>query len=90
MVEVAKKGKSHLIEVIEDVKEHKKLIRTRNNVLVIYSKSNSAVSVNVNGDVGRLHDDESSKSEMMSNDVGELMMQVLPCNLCAYYSMGDP
>ena len=46
--------------------------------------------LNVNGDVGRLHDDESSESEMMSNDVGELMMQVLPCNLCACSSTGDP
>ena len=39
VVEVAKRGKSHLIETIDDVKEHKKLLRTRNNVLVIYAKS---------------------------------------------------
>ena len=43
MVEVAKKGKSHLIETIEDVKEHKKLIRTRNNVLIIYAKSSKKI-----------------------------------------------
>ena len=43
--------------------------------------------LNVNGDVSRLHDEESSRSEMMSDEVGELMMlQVLPCKLCA----GDP
>ena len=39
VVEVAKSGKTHLIETIDDVKEHKKLLRTRNNVLVIYAKS---------------------------------------------------
>ena len=43
--------------------------------------------LNVNGDIGRLHDEESSMSEMMSDEVGEVMMlQVLPCKLCA----GDP
>ena len=39
VVEVAKRGKTHLIETIDDVKGHKKLLRTRNNVLVIYAKS---------------------------------------------------
>ena len=42
---------------------------------------------NLNGDVCGLHDEESSRSEMMSDEVGEIMMlQVLPCKLCA----GDP
>ncbi len=39
MVEVAKKSKRDFIETVSDVKEHKKLLRTRNNVLVVYAKS---------------------------------------------------
>ncbi len=40
-----KKAKSNTVETIEDVKEHKKLLRTRNNVLVIYAKSSKLLTV---------------------------------------------